>query len=192
MLSNVRLFLLCSAITGLLLLAVSCNDSRYELKEDKQGNIVRLDKRTGEMAIISGGKLVSLKTPDQQAAEQKAAEDLKTDKTWTPIVVKSLDVNFNLATSWREGRLYYQFFFFPISERIRRAESSTWNRNDRFTVELMDENGFSLLTFDVPLLEMTRIENDNGKPAMEWCNGSISCSESSYRGVTDWTVHWTL
>jgi len=35
--------------------------TRYELKQDEQGRMIRLDKRTGEVAIVEGDRLVPLK-----------------------------------------------------------------------------------------------------------------------------------
>jgi hypothetical protein len=32
----------------------SCDQNHYEIKEDKTGRIVRLDRRTGEVAVLEG------------------------------------------------------------------------------------------------------------------------------------------
>lgn len=40
--------------------------SRYELKQDARGRTIRLDKRTGEVVVIQGGKLVPIELANQQ------------------------------------------------------------------------------------------------------------------------------
>ena len=57
-----------------LIFFVSCSSSRYELKESGKGGFLRLDKKTGEVAILSNGGLHRLKSVEEVEAEKKQAE----------------------------------------------------------------------------------------------------------------------
>jgi hypothetical protein len=63
------------AVALLLLLGSACNDvskallpqheeEKFELKQDKRGRIIRLNKVTGEVAIVDGTQLVPVRPPD--------------------------------------------------------------------------------------------------------------------------------
>lgn len=56
------------AVAPLLIVLVACTD-RYQLAQDKEGRTIRLDRQTGEVAILSDGRLVVAKNEQQQAAE---------------------------------------------------------------------------------------------------------------------------
>jgi hypothetical protein len=63
----------CIFAASALLLAAACgparsaesgSEDRFELKHDERGRVVRLDKTTGEMAIVTGDRLIPVKSPD--------------------------------------------------------------------------------------------------------------------------------
>jgi len=44
-----------------LFMLTGCDVGRYEIKEDKSGRTIRLDKWTGEITIIAGDRLVTFR-----------------------------------------------------------------------------------------------------------------------------------
>lgn len=46
---------LCRVTLCLTVLAIACSGDRYELSKDSRGRTVRLDKKTGEVAILETG-----------------------------------------------------------------------------------------------------------------------------------------
>jgi hypothetical protein len=65
------------AVALLLLLGSACSDvskalpqhkdEQFELKQDKRGRIIRLNKATGEVAVVDGTQLVPIRPPDTSA-----------------------------------------------------------------------------------------------------------------------------
>jgi hypothetical protein len=51
-------------------LLTGCN--QYEVSKDSQGRTIRLNKSTGEVTVIEGGKLIVPKTEEQVKAEAEA------------------------------------------------------------------------------------------------------------------------
>ena len=51
--------------------AIGCN-GRYEISKDKQGKIVRLDKWTGDVAILEEGKLVPVANVKDEKSKYQA------------------------------------------------------------------------------------------------------------------------
>lgn len=111
----------------------SCGD-RYELAQDKEGRTIRLDKRTGEVAVIVGDRLVIAKTPEQVEAEEtdarQEAEVLGSPKNWPQQTLKQIGVTTaSLTTAWKDGSLRYQLYLLPVPKN--------YENNDRFSAPLV-------------------------------------------------------
>ncbi|MBL7081593.1 MAG: general secretion pathway protein GspB [Candidatus Omnitrophica bacterium] len=53
----------------LILLLSGCEQNQYQMIKNKEGTIYRLNKKTGEIAIINDKKVLPLKTLSQEEAE---------------------------------------------------------------------------------------------------------------------------
>src|SRR3989442_12726981 len=86
--------------------AVGCSGDRYDLHETKDGSLYRLDRKSGEVMTLQEGWLV----PVQQVESDPA---LAAAKAWPKLTVRPTtddsSLTVTLTTSWREGRVYYQF-----------------------------------------------------------------------------------
>src|SRR5262245_2789159 len=59
---------------------------RYELSKDSKGRTIRLDKRTGEMVIVDGDKIVSLKEASEvDRKEKEETTKVGEFKYWPPL-----------------------------------------------------------------------------------------------------------
>ena len=58
-----------------LLFAYGCDLQRYELKEDKQGRLVRLDKWTGGFLVLDGSILVEPREASWERILEEALEE---------------------------------------------------------------------------------------------------------------------
>ena len=56
------------------------DDSRYELRQDAQGRTIRLDKVTGEVAIVQGERLIAVK-PSNEASNPSSERRLRAAPT---------------------------------------------------------------------------------------------------------------
>lgn len=188
-----------SVVTVLLMLELSGCDqlsdkNRYEIKQDTSGRTIRLDKQTGEIAILEGGKLVPASTAaDQQAADQtrRAAEArsaqprYRSVKSFESIGVKTA----TMLTMWRDGKLFFQMSLSPAPKPSVRA----WGIGlTRFRIDFLDAAGFNVVDEPIPISNTVNALDPQGKSASFEVNWSIPMSQQAYESISDWTITWLL
>src|SRR3989442_4128100 len=136
----------------LVFVLAACDIGRWEVKEDKTGRVLKVDRWFGDVFVADGERFVRVKNPEALAA---AAEP----RRWPDVKLGTIAKDFtaSLKTSWRRGQLYYQFQIAPALEPP--ADKGLLS----FTVELYDGGGFQLMSIPVPFSGMTKIVDDNGK-----------------------------
>lgn len=179
----------------LLLFLANCGDTdRYQIEQDKNGRTIRLDKRTGEVVIISGDKLIHPASPDQEAAENLA---LSTEKDWSSRDFPQLqNVTVKLSTSWADGWMYYKIGVTPAApilkargtDRMTRVLTSDWS----ITVMFNDGAGFKLLDVPILLRALTTIIDDKGIPTDLSANDKVLCSAETYKRLQSWSLGWNF
>ena len=182
-----RQTLLLFAVTALAL--IGCDVGRYELKEDKSGRTIRLDKWTGEITIIAGDRLIKVKTTQEQESERILASSLAQPKRWNAIEIPQLEgAKATLVTSWRDNVLEYQFSIRPIGDKL--VSARRLNIRARFMALLYDDNSFRILAIELPLSELASVVDDKGK-VMSWDGeGSIPSTGEQYRRAVGWNLKW--
>ncbi len=194
--------LLAGCVIGLsLILSLNgCDADRYEIKQDHEGRTIRLDKRTGEIAILKKDTLIVVKTPEENKAE---AEILLQPKDWGEIPAKQLgDFKVNLITSWRKMLPHYIFFISPAQEELKnvttkesfmRAYGFKGDVLKPLLVDLEDKYGFKLCSIEIPFKGggLTRMIDDEGRIARLEANGVFLCSREDYSNVSSWALRWT-
>jgi hypothetical protein len=91
------------AFYGMALLSFSaCDSDRYQLTKDNNGHMVRLDKRTGEMAWVDGEELIRVKSLEESEnetrkleAEKQALDKIIKSKKWKDIRSALKDPDFH-------------------------------------------------------------------------------------------------
>ncbi len=208
-------------IFGLLGCDTANNSNRYELGKDASGNTVRLDKKTGEVAIISGDQIRTVKDAAQADAERKARlAHLEETKVLLPLDIPQLDVQVSLATSWRDGTLYFSFELddLPDAKAFQkwlasrpaesRANPSAVNLSDAPKIDAKAHDArlkktFSHTPFTIHLydkngfklesivaFDLTRTVNDEGLTNNLDAKGTRPMSEEDYRRVDHWSFEW--
>jgi len=202
-------------VACLAFLALSaCEQNQYELGKDASGNTIRLDRRTGEMAVIKGDQIRTLKDAAQADAERKVVlTKLEEFKAWKKVDVSNVGARFHLSTSWRNGKLYYTFKALSLRDEKAADEwlSSLKDKDKNsaipkfdpkqsdaaltkamthrpFTVELNDGNGFRLATIDIT--SPVRLVDDKGLATSYEEKGTITMSEDDYQRLTMWELKW--
>ncbi len=202
-----------AAVCVISLFLISCDQNRYELGKDASGNTVRLDKRTGEMAIIKGDQIRSLKDAAQADAERKSRlVELEKFKPWASIDTPNIGARASLSTSWRDGKLSYKFDLNSLQAAKaidkwitapNEARGDIPNIDDKqtdatlrkallhrpFILELNDKSGFRLASINVASL--TRIVNDAGLAESLEDKGTYAMSEDDYQRIAGWELRWS-
>jgi hypothetical protein len=177
-------------LLGIVLTFSGC--SRYEMKEDKEGRTARIDHWTGEVTIIAGDHMIKVKTQEEQDAEDKkraaSVAVLSAPKSLPPVPLEPLGGGAAmLQTSWRDGKMFYQFRIRPLSKRVEHARNSYGNS---FDLALYDNAGFKLKEIKVFLTSMVGNVDDSGKLQGLSIEDSEFCSEDDYRHIATWNVSW--
>jgi hypothetical protein len=155
---------------------------RYELRPDKSGNIVRLNRLTGAVATIIGDKLVVAEKPMKLSAT-KAHE-------WKSVTIEDLgNLQLKVTTMWRDDCLLYRVDASPFSEQIRKAFEDPLTRA-KLRVLFDDENGFEIATVDVEIKDVARIVDGKGGFSEIERKGSVPLSFGAYSQIHSMNVAW--
>jgi hypothetical protein len=162
---------------------------KFEMTEDKQGRTIRLNKVTGEMAVLEGSALVPVQSPEDAQRNANTVSVLSQAKVWAPTQLPQIskDTSVYLSTSWRDGKLYYQFWV-TSSRKIKQAVAEEPYGN--FQVVLTDAGGFNLMKITIPLNRLTRIIDEDGKTSYFSSNDSVPASQDVYRSISSYTMIW--
>ncbi|MDD8018870.1 MAG: hypothetical protein PHP42_10895 [Bacteroidota bacterium] len=157
--------------------------SEYEISKSDGGRIYRLNKHNGEVSLIDGFNIIVLREPTEQALKIKS---------WPTITLPSVDsVKLNLKTCWREGKMYYILNVAPYTYRLKTAKES-YLSSSKFTLEMTDANGFSLLQVPILLSSMTRIVDEKGEPMYITANDNTLCTSETYLTLANWSCIWNF
>ena len=173
----------------LISLTAGCKGERYEMKEDRQGRIIRLDRRTGEVTVLEGDSLIQIISP-------KDLEKLSEAKSWPTETISQLGgIKANLKTSWRKGQLYYLYSVSPASEKAINIKefNEIFKRGrlgDHYFTMYLYKGGFNMMELRVPLVSMTSLVDVEGKTTKLERNGAISLSVENYQAARTWDVTW--
>ncbi len=162
---------------------------RYEMKEDKQGRTIRLDRLTGEIQILEGDKLVRAKSASEQEAEKSTVEKLSQRKDWQSIgqIGNKRKVEPHLSTMWNDGQLYFILELRGTSEELEGVMKS-WVR---YTLHLTDGSNFNLVSIELPVSKFLRVVDGDRKVKSLQANDSYPCGRITYERIRGWSVSWT-
>jgi hypothetical protein len=173
-----------------LWLSQSIGHSEPYVMSSQNGKMYRLNTQTGQLALIEDETITILDMPEPT---QRLFTPLHEAKHWSEYSIPDVgNIKANLSTSWRQGKLYFVFKASPFNEKIRKGLETDMFNQKRFTVNLLDKNGFVLVTFPVPLRGLTRIVDENGKPAEVVQRGNIQCSAKIYKDLENLDIEWNF
>jgi hypothetical protein len=174
-----------SSIVMLSFLLTGCN--QYEVSKDSQGRTIRLNKSTGEVTVIEGGKLIVPKTEEQvkaevEAEEAKAAsetEKLADRKRWADVYGVA-GTKVQLDTIYMNGALRYKGVFGKVPRGYTGQYGQTIN------IEFM-KNGIKVYE---SVCRITGIVDNNGNKITYQLSGDIAMSPEDYKSLDNYTVGW--
>lgn len=120
-------------------------------------------------------------------------------KYWPVIPLPQVGAKCSMATSWREGRIYYVFEAAPLmdSKYPEGKYAGAWfsysllKRDIRlpiFTLSLMDKAGFEIMSIEMN--DISRLVNNKNEPTMLQQKSSVECSKQKYQATVNWDVAW--
>ncbi|GJQ22185.1 MAG: hypothetical protein HBSIN02_25400 [Bacteroidia bacterium] len=170
---------------------IACQQSQeYELTTHG-GSTYRLERRSGQISIVEGTKIIPLEEHSTDLAND-AATKLRETKTWPQIDLPQLDsLKLNLRTRWREGYVHFIFTVTPYNSRIRRAHQEYLGSNN-FKLKLLDSGGFVIIEKQINLTDMTRTVDDKDKAIGLQINAKLPCSAETYLDIEHWTCGWQI
>lgn len=170
--------------------------NRYEISKDQSGRTLRLDKRTGDIAIVDGDRIIHLRDAKDADAARKTDDDaLARAKAWPKVDLPQFGVDIWLQTSWQDGVLLYWVRFEPMRKKTTSDEVAATSKT--FDDTKLLRRTFTLILEDAPFelatqrLTLTRVVDDAGKPIGREAKGKIQMSKDVYRRIDSWNVSWT-
>lgn len=157
----------------------------HEIREDKNGRTIKVNKITGEVLIIDGNKIVKPKTNEDIIKDAEVLKNLESIKTWDSIqVLIGPNPNATLKTKWSDGFMYYQLF---IDNNLR----GLGGNNAGFTVEVSDQSGFQIDNFIVPLSTIiANLGADNKTIVSMEYKGKQALTSEAYKKISGWNIMW--
>jgi hypothetical protein len=197
-------------ILTVALLLSGCDQlgNRYEISKDQKGRTVRLDKRTGEIAIVEDDKIILVKdAKDLEGREKQALDRVGKFKYWPPQDLKQFNIQVNLTTVWRDGKLFYAVEFRPSSPKLEKAaialkeKNNGKNRSDapvdaEKIIRAIMNRRFDLILEDTPFelakerLNFSLVVSDKSRIIGQDAKGHILMSRETYDKIDVWNIHW--
>lgn len=177
-----------------LALASCATPDRYELSKDQEGRLVRLDKQTGEVVLIDTGKLNPVTFAP--AADAPTGSELpfvqapEDSKTWPVLTLTELgNASAELTTYWQEDRLHYILQLYPISKRLKLAQSDYYSGSS-FSLRLSDAADNQVAGIELPAKQLARTLNASRHDEQLSIQGDMAMSSEDYAGLANWQLTW--
>jgi hypothetical protein len=175
------------SVALLSLVLTGCN--QYEVSKDSQGRTIRLNKTSGEVTVIEGGKLIVPKTEEQVKAESEAEDAKESSETekltelqrWSELSGVA-GTKVQLSTIYMNGALRYKGVF----GKVPRGYTGQYGQS--FTIDFM-KNGIKVFE---DKCTVTGMADSNGKLVTYQISGEISMSAEDYKSLDNYTVGWIL
>lgn len=193
-------------------------EANYQIMTTNEGSIYRLNKKTGQVALIKGDKIVPLKVSEDKGGEQpqkdspqqpdsisdaEQTQHLVSEKVakkmqlWHEKQFSGKNLKGVLKTRWEDDKLYYSFEVYPYSSLKRMLDKKDddiyyqrkWHG---FIVKLLDKKGTVVKQIPIKLWEMARTFDKNGKYASVLKKGDLDLTGLNYERIEDYNVEWKL
>lgn len=173
------------AFAAALTLALAGCSHRKSADDADDGHILSVDKDTGVVTVMDDNKIVKVKTPQEQAAEDRENEALANPQSMPSLDVPAAGGKAQLVIFWRDDQLQYTFSMSSDSAELQRARA---NPQASFEILLRGADGSLVKSVAVPASSLQAAKA--GKPAGLSKDGSAPCSSDDYRRITTWDLTW--
>ena len=173
-----------------MLCGCSGNAENFQLVAS-EGRTYLLNKRTGELKIIVGQRLIELR--GNEATDGATSST----KRWPSQKIPQLsDLEVNVSTKYRDGQLLYSATAAPfagiVSSDLDRSSKKYWEEStSKLILEFQDADGFNVgIPIHLQLSKGSKHVNQKGEPeALAW-SGSQQIEGQSYTAITSMSIGW--
>jgi hypothetical protein len=136
--------------------------------------------------LVGGTWLIS---EQQNRSRQLADAPLAMRKEWPPMTAAALGGSvFNLATMWKDSKLYYQLNVVGYPANIAAARDAASNAS--FTLLFNNAQGFRIFSKQIQLNEMIAIVGgDAQRTGLSWAGDEFQTADT-YREAASWELSW--
>ncbi|GFO59223.1 hypothetical protein GMST_15480 [Geomonas silvestris] len=156
----------------------------YETKEDKQGRTIRVNRLTGDVAIVDGDKLVRVKSEKEVAQEKMREDKLSVTKGWDKSMLLN-EIPVGLKTKWVDGIMSYQLS----------VEGNLRTRGTYFseiTAVFKDKDDFHIAKIPIKSNAFTGLVGFDGKTVSNMSySDQLPLSKDEYARITSWELIWS-
>jgi hypothetical protein len=150
----------------------------------QEGNVYRLNNKTGALALIQEGQIVPLEEPT--TLNTASLEEVK---EWSDIPIESGNITLKLKTKWKQGRLYYIFAATPYTKKLENAHNRLFSS---FNINLNDKDNFLITDIPVKISSMIRVVDEYNKPSHILIQGSMPMNAYQYQNIATWDPTWSF
>ena len=149
---------------------------RFYLTANGNGELVRIDKVTGEIMLLDEGALVPLN--DIESVKEELRE-------------LNLPKDYTTGLSWRETRLRTKWdgmIYIRINISGDEMVLIQWHSLvTGILVQLFDENGFLLTEHEIAIDDFIIESMEDSQPVSWYAFASFECPKEIYKQIDDWT-----
>jgi hypothetical protein len=189
-----------AAVLCTLALAACATGNRYQLSEDKEGRLVRLDTQTGEVTLIQGEKLTppvqtEPTTPEARTSPQESSPSEEVllpegGKVWPTLSMPQLgDTSARLTSYWHNGKLHYVLELYPFSKRLKLVYSGYYG-NASLSLAVNDADGKQVAWTNLPTSRLKRTLNKAMNVEELSAEGVMPMSMADYDSLAGWQLVW--
>jgi hypothetical protein len=180
-----------AALAVIASIVVGCGSkvsSKWDLLTTKDGSVYRINKQTGEVALIAGTQAVRV---EETGSAKDDAPGKSRVTVWPAQQIKQLGgVKTEMKTNWRDGKLYYLFQVSPYAGRIESERHKTGS-SALFVAHFYDQDQFEILTLPINLSGLFGALDEGGKVASLTANEASICTLGTYDSIKTCVIGWS-
>ena len=186
-----------AATLCVLILAGCAAGNRYELSKDNAGRVIRLDTQTGEVMLVEGNQLTTLK----ETTEANVKTNVKDEeipqveipdggKSWPTLTIHELgNTNAELTSYWYNGKLHYVLELYPFSKWLNLVYAGYFP-NPSFTLVLNDATDKQVAWTNLSANRLQRKINKTRNAGELSAEGVITMTNEDYDRLAAWQLQW--
>jgi hypothetical protein len=172
-------------------IGVGCSDGLYSATATNDGNVIVVNRVTGEARSIRGDTAVDVRSPTSSPTSLHKPVLAAAAIPNQPLSVKGI-------AKYRDQNMLVRISIEPNKAAMSDDEWTAWRLHifelkstARLDLQFLDEDGFVVISEPLSLDSMTqRVDGKGNLDAMEE-QVSIAMSPKAYEAVSAWTVGWS-